>query len=185
MAFGRRESYLVRTLQRVTALQPDFVAITGDWMTYREPRQFVQLERVLKHLPLGRRGTVGILGNHDYGFEWNMVEVADRVARIVQDVGVCLLRDQAVTLDGLEFLGLEDLWGPRFGARDLLQSHGEGRAAIVLCHNPDAVDRPVWGSYGGWILAGHTHGGQCALSATTAAAGCESTVLCRRVLPWR
>jgi hypothetical protein len=36
-----------------------------------------------------------------------------------------------------------------------------GRAALVLSHNPDTADEPVWGSYSGWILAGHTHGGQC------------------------
>jgi predicted MPP superfamily phosphohydrolase len=35
--------------------------------------------------------------------------------------------------------------------------------SIVLCHNPDAVDVPCWGDYGGWILSGHTHGGQCKL----------------------
>lgn len=23
------------------------------------------------------------------------------------------------------------------------------------------ADRPAWGDYRGWILAGHTHGGQC------------------------
>jgi predicted MPP superfamily phosphohydrolase len=31
----------------------------------------------------------------------------------------------------------------------------------VLSHNPDTVDEPGWGRYAGWILAGHTHGGQC------------------------
>jgi predicted MPP superfamily phosphohydrolase len=30
-----------------------------------------------------------------------------------------------------------------------------------LCHNPDAADLPVWGNHRGWILCGHTHGGQC------------------------
>jgi len=35
------------------------------------------------------------------------------------------------------------------------------RAALVLSHNPDTVDEPGWGEYEGWILAGHTHGGQC------------------------
>jgi predicted MPP superfamily phosphohydrolase len=33
--------------------------------------------------------------------------------------------------------------------------------AIVLSHNPDTVDLPVWDGYEGWILSGHTHGGQC------------------------
>lgn len=30
----------------------------------------------------------------------------------------------------------------------------------MLCHNPDACDLPVWNGFSGWILAGHTHGGQ-------------------------
>jgi hypothetical protein len=34
-------------------------------------------------------------------------------------------------------------------------------AAIVLSHNPDTADLPGWGAYSGWILSGHTHGGQC------------------------
>lgn len=31
---------------------------------------------------------------------------------------------------------------------------------IVLCHNPDAQDEPIWHGVRGWVLAGHTHGGQ-------------------------
>jgi len=33
--------------------------------------------------------------------------------------------------------------------------------SIVLSHNPDTVDLPIWDGYDGWILCGHTHGGQC------------------------
>src|SRR5262249_20646942 len=33
--------------------------------------------------------------------------------------------------------------------------------SIVLCHNPDACDLPLWYDVRGWVLAGHTHGGQC------------------------
>ena len=35
------------------------------------------------------------------------------------------------------------------------------RAALALSHNPDTVDLPVWAGFEGWILSGHTHGGQC------------------------
>jgi hypothetical protein len=35
------------------------------------------------------------------------------------------------------------------------------RPSLVLCHNPDAADRTIWAGYRGWILSGHTHGGQC------------------------
>src|SRR6266704_634779 len=64
------DEYIIRSLRRVQEFTPDFVAFTGDWITYRGPRQFDQLRRVLEHIPHGRLGTVGILGNHDYGFKW-------------------------------------------------------------------------------------------------------------------
>ena len=32
---------------------------------------------------------------------------------------------------------------------------------LVLCHNPDVCDLDIWNGYQGWILSGHTHGGQC------------------------
>jgi len=32
---------------------------------------------------------------------------------------------------------------------------------VALCHNPDVCDMDVWQGYAGWILSGHTHGGQC------------------------
>ena len=35
------------------------------------------------------------------------------------------------------------------------------RPAVVLCHNPDACDLPGWRDFQGWVLSGHTHGGQC------------------------
>jgi predicted MPP superfamily phosphohydrolase len=37
----------------------------------------------------------------------------------------------------------------------------EKHTTIVLSHNPDTADMPFWGAFDGWILAGHTHGGQC------------------------
>lgn len=33
--------------------------------------------------------------------------------------------------------------------------------AIALSHNPDTADLEGWGKFRGWIVAGHTHGGQC------------------------
>ena len=35
------------------------------------------------------------------------------------------------------------------------------KPALVLSHNPDTADAPGWLGYEGWILSGHTHGGQC------------------------
>ena len=155
------DDYIIKSFHRVRALAPDFVAFTGDFITYRSAQQFEQLRRVLVHMPHGRLGTVGILGNHDYGFHWRMLDVADRVTAIARDAGITVLRNRAITLAGLQFLGVEDLWSPLFHPADLLAQKSQDPSTIVLCHNPDAADRPIWAGYQGWILAGHTHGGQC------------------------
>jgi uncharacterized protein len=155
------DAYLLESFRRVRELSPDFVVVTGDWITYRDSRQFEHLRRVLEHLPRGRLGTIGILGNHDYGWHWRMEDVADQVSEIVRAAGIVLLRNEAVHLSGLQFIGVDDLWGPRFEPAAVLAQRGDDPSTIVLCHNPDAADSPVWGRYQGWILAGHTHGGQC------------------------
>jgi len=155
------DDYIIHSFRRAQALAPDFVVCTGDWITYRSPDQFAQLQRVLQHLPHGRLGTVGILGNHDYALGWHRVDVADRVATIARDGGVIMLRNEALRMAGLQFIGLDDLWSPRFDPVGILADRGQDGPTIALCHNPDAADRPVWNRYQGWILAGHTHGGQC------------------------
>jgi uncharacterized protein len=160
---GRQVSdeYLLKTFRRVEEQRPDFVAHTGDWVTYHGPAQLEKLQRMLAQLPRGRLGNVGILGNHDYGQGWSMTAVADKVARIAEEHGVTMLRNQAVEMAGLRFIGLEDLWGPYFDPGGLVEEKGSDGPTVVLCHNPDAADKPIWGKFRGWMLMGHTHGGQC------------------------
>ena len=161
------DNYIIESFRRTQQRAPDFVVFTGDWISYRGPQQFEQLRRVLTYAPHGRLGTVGILGNHDYGRGWHMLEVADQVSQLARQAGVIMLRNEAVTISGLQFIGLDDLWSPRFNPLPILTKQAgtaQGNSespTIVLCHNPDAADQPVWGAYQGWILAGHTHGGQC------------------------
>jgi predicted MPP superfamily phosphohydrolase len=35
-----------------------------------------------------------------------------------------------------------------------------GLPTVILTHNPDTQDLPIWDDVQGWVLAGHTHGGQ-------------------------
>ena len=187
---GRRVSaaYLIETFERARDLAPDFVAYSGDFVTYRSAAQYDALAAVLRHAPNGRLGTVGSLGNHDYGFGWRQVHVADQVARVATDAGIRVLRNEVETIGGLQFAGLADLWSPEFGAyaerslnmrgevdasrvepqvppggreaRTTVQALARDLPTIVLSHNPDAQDRPIWEGMRGWVLAGHTHGGQ-------------------------
>jgi uncharacterized protein len=157
------DEYLVETFGRVDELRPDILVITGDFLTYRHERgdaQFDQLRAVLSHLPQGRWATLGILGNHDYGRGWSEPEVATRVVREAERAGVLVLRNAASNVRGLDVVGIDDLWGRKADPARALAARSAD-AAIVLCHNPDALDELPWDGYRGWVLAGHTHGGQC------------------------
>jgi uncharacterized protein len=155
------DGYLMATLDRVRDLSPDILVITGDFVSYWGDGTFPQLDRVLRHLPRGTHATLAALGNHDYGRRWSQVDVANRITAQLLGLGVVVLRNDRCTVDGLEIVGLDDLWGPRFSPQRVLSALDQSAPTLVLCHNPDVADRPVWGNFRGWILSGHTHGGQC------------------------
>ena len=177
--------YLMRVLREAQSLAPDFVVITGDFVSYRSAREYRELARVLATMPKGRLGTVASLGNHDYGLAWHELDVADQVTRVAADAGATVLRNEVRTIGGLQFLGLGDYWSPEFApsggaprglfsprpaARDPFASRDDAPSVIrelapsmptvVLNHNPDAQDESIWNDVRGWVLAGHTHGGQ-------------------------
>lgn len=156
------DDYIIESFRRTQQLAPDFVVFTGDWITYRSPRQFEQLRRVMSHAPHGRLGTIGILGNHDYGFAWRMADVADEVTRIVRASGITVLRNEALTVAGLQFLGLDDLWGLRFNPVDLLVQKGQDSSTVVLCH----ISMPRIARSGAATRAGFLPGTPTAASAS-------------------
>lgn len=177
--------YLIRSLVAAQSLEPDFVAFTGDFVSFRSAHEVKELARVLRSMPHGRLGTVASLGNHDYGRNWRNIAVADDVSRVASDAGMVVLRNDMRTIGGLQFAGLADFWSPEFGpghgeppqgtllaplsspfrptrtdAAETLRLLVPGQPTVVLSHNPDAQDLPIWEGVRGWVLAGHTHGGQ-------------------------
>ena len=62
-------------------------------------------------------------------------------------IGLHLLRNERVDVAGLQLIGLEDFWGPSFDPAPVLAGLPAGAPAIVLSHNPDAADEPVWGAF--------------------------------------
>jgi predicted MPP superfamily phosphohydrolase len=49
---------------------------------------------------------------------------------------------------------------PETDAATALRLLHPGEPTVVLAHNPDVQDLPIWDGVRGWVLAGHTHGGQ-------------------------
>jgi uncharacterized protein len=154
------DDYLLGAFRRVADLRPDIVVITGDLMSWHQGWSD-HVAAVYQHVPRGRLATIATLGNHDYGRAWADYRTAARMVDVLRACGITVLRNQMFDADGLQIVGLDDLWAKRFDPQDVLRRLDVNRAAIALSHNPDTVDLPVWGNYEGWILAGHTHGGQC------------------------
>lgn len=153
--------YLAAALRGVSDLRPDLVAVTGDFVSLACAERCDEVARVFESLAPPPLGCFAVLGNHDYGERWKDGRVADLLAARLAGCGVTVLRNEARAVSGLVLAGLDDLWGPNFDPGAVLPKLDPNAAALVLCHNPDAADKPVWANFRGWILSGHTHGGQC------------------------
>jgi len=153
--------YLIRSLEKAKEFNPDFVVYTGDFVSSDEGKvEYDKLIEVLQACVKGKYATVGILGNHDYGTNWSQEAVAATISKLLGDNGISLLRNQQQEFAGINFIGFDDYWGLHFNPGKVMDQLDPTKANIVLCHNPDVCDLNVWGKYKGWILAGHTHGGQ-------------------------
>ncbi|MFD2970214.1 metallophosphoesterase [Sphingobacterium bambusae] len=155
-------NYVISTLKKVDAMKPDFVVYTGDFISLVDGKApYAALQQIVDHMALGKYGTAAILGNHDYGKNWRQPEIADTICSMLEKKGIRMLRNARVSFHGLQFIGIDDLWASNFFPEKVLTQANLQMPTIVLCHNPDASDLPIWNGYNGWILAGHTHGGQC------------------------
>lgn len=155
------DDYVLETFRRIARLDADIIVLTGDFISYHD-QIWPQMSRIYREFPRGRLATLAILGNHDYGYFWSHPEVAEQVVEIASECGIAVLRNEIRSVEGLQIVGLDDLWGGRFpGAPGTIAQILRSQPALVLSHNPDTVDFPIWSGYNGWILSGHTHGGQC------------------------
>ncbi|WP_192821909.1 metallophosphoesterase [Rufibacter sp. LB8] len=153
--------YLIKAFKDAQNWEPDFVVYTGDFVSYEDETQFQQLDEVLRHAVKGKLATVGILGNHDYGKNWAEQPVADQITSQLEQAGITVLSNRQADFAGLNIIGLDDYWALNFAPAQVMQQYDASKANLLLCHNPDVCDLDVWNGYQGWILAGHTHGGQC------------------------
>lgn len=155
------DDYLFDCFRLVADLKPDLIVVTGDYMTARGREQIDHAGAVVAQLPKAPLGVIGTLGNHDYGPHWFDANIADALVPVLRDAGVRVLRNEATDVAGLQVVGMDELWAGQFRPREALAGFDHARAGLVLSHNPDTLDRRGWGGYRGWVLSGHTHGGQC------------------------
>jgi predicted MPP superfamily phosphohydrolase len=156
---GRR--FLSRIVDRVNALDPDVVAITGDLVDG-------SVLRLARHVaPLGRlrarHGVYFVTGNHEY------YSGAEEWCAHLAALGVRVLRNERVSIgsgtDSYDLAGVDDFAGRHFGhghGADLgqaLAGRDESREVVLLAHQPRAVVEAERAGVG-LQISGHTHGGQ-------------------------
>lgn len=157
------DAFLGDAFATLSAVEPDIVVITGDLTATYHPGVVDEVKRVSTNLPRGRLATLAVLGNHDYGPEWTDAEHAELVTGAFEGVGIRVLSNELISVAGLQIAGMDDLWSGRFDPGQALAELDPDRAMMALTHNPDSADRAGWDGFEGWILAGHTHGGQVSL----------------------
>ena len=144
-------------VRAVNELEPDVIAITGDFVTHASSDAWLVLDDLAELR--ARHGVLAVFGNHDYKGR-REGEIADAYAAH----GVRFLRNACarVVVDGaaVALIGLEDLEEARVIDLERARAAVEpGDVEVVLCHNP-ARARELAGSRCACILAGHTHGTQ-------------------------
>ena len=154
-------NFLIDSFKEAKKFNPDFVVYTGDFVNVGNENELKALKIVLENAVIGKLGTIGILGNHDYGRRWRENDVADQIVTIAENAGIEMLLNDQKKFSGLNFIGFEDYWSNRFQPEKVMKSYNPEKANIVLSHNPDSCDLDIWNGYKGWVLSGHTHGGQC------------------------
>ncbi|MDY3553359.1 metallophosphoesterase [Gemmata sp. JC717] len=156
-------SYLAACMRDLSALRPDIVVVTGDVTDHGAVGAHAHdIETIFAALVPPPLGTFAVLGNHDFGTAWSDLGAGAEVAAQLSSAGVTVLRNESRVVAGLRIAGVDDYWCPNFKPEAVFPRLDADEPTVVLCHNPDAADRPVdWGRFRGWILSGHTHGGQC------------------------
>ncbi|MGE0407590.1 MAG: metallophosphoesterase, partial [Candidatus Korobacteraceae bacterium] len=146
----------------VNALEPDLVALTGDFVSSSldgspKPARFIEpCSRILAGLqaPLGR---YAVLGNHDHSTDPSRISETLRSQRI----RVLSNRNLSVERDGqrLWIAGVDDALAGKPDFDKALKGIPANEPVVLLAHEPDLLDESARRSVD-LQLSGHSHGGQ-------------------------
>src|SRR6266511_169407 len=163
--FTSREQ-IERAVGVANSLQPDIVALTGDYIS-KERHYAAPCAELLGKLR-ARHGVYAVLGNHDHWTD------ASLITDLFRAEGMTVLVNQGMRFEnhGAAFwlagvddtmVGLEDLSLALAGAR-------ENEMKLLLAHNPIILRRAAHADVD-LVLSGHTHGGQVSLRSERSPSG--------------
>ena len=148
---------LLEAVGRVNGLNPDLIAITGDFVTHDPEKYESDLVQILSTLSASD-GCVAVLGNHDH---WSDPKVVRRISR---RSGIVELKNSIYPIrrgsETLSIAGVDDIMEDLDDLPAVVKRLPDDRAAILLAHEPDFADESALGGHFDLQLSGHTHGGQ-------------------------
>lgn len=151
-----RLEYIQEVIPIANRLQPDLVALTGDFVLSTADSIF-DLAPALAGLN-ARHGVFSVLGNHDI---WKGPEI---IRAELERHGLNVLHNRGVTIphgkDALYLAGLDDAWSGEPDLAAALENYGRDVPIILLAHEPDFADIYSRDSRISLQLSGHSHGGQ-------------------------
>jgi len=147
--------HLERAVEAANRLNPDLIALTGDYIS-QERGYAAPCAEVVGRLR-ARHGVFAVLGNHDHWTDAKLITDLFRAEgiRMLINEGLRIdVGDEAFWLAGVDdtMVGLEDLPLALAGSRD-------GEMKLLLAHNPVILRRAARADVD-LVLSGHTHGGQ-------------------------
>lgn len=149
--------FIRAAVEEVNALSPDLIAMPGDFVKVHRHHIWMRpCIEAISHLraPLGVFATPG---NHDH---WDQI---DRFHRSLSDFGIRDATNSGQWVERgpyrLRVCGIDDLWEGKPNLSAALGDSCEDDCSLLLCHNPDFVER-IRDRRVSLALSGHTHGGQ-------------------------
>lgn len=163
--FTSREQ-IERAIETANSLQPDIVALTGDYVS--KEREYAAPCAELLGALTAKHGVFGVLGNHDHWTD------AALITDLFRAEGITMLVNQGMRFEknGAAFwlAGVDDTM---VGLEDLplaLAGSSEHEFKLLLAHNPIILRKAARAGVD-LVLSGHTHGGQVSLRSEHNASG--------------
>ena len=145
---------LEQAVRQANELNPDLVALTGDFVTYSRANIGPAAE-ILSNLR-ARYGVFAVLGNHDFRVD------AGAMTHALRHQQIQVLRNHHVKLgfggESLYVVGVDD-YGYGADLRQAMRGIPREAATVLLAHNPRMISLAARHNVS-LVLSGHTHGGQ-------------------------
>lgn len=157
---------LEHAIETANSLQPDIIALTGDYVSHE--REYAAPCAELVGRLRAKHGVFAVLGNHDHWTD------APLVADLFRAEGIRVLINEGLRFElaGASFwlAGVDDTM---VGLEDLplaLAGSQADEMKLLLAHNPTILRRAARAKVD-LVLSGHTHGGQVAWRSERSASG--------------